>query len=256
MPDFSPIGIDLPRIGILVAISFLATLTSSMSGGGSSMIVTPVYLMLGYPLPVCIATNSVGGACWTLIASRNYLRGHEVDWKLIRGMVLCGLVGAFFGTRVILFCDPSRVRSVIGGCILAIVLYTVFKRNFGLEAKPPTASRFMTSLMAFPLGFYEAFFGSGNGFFTSAILTKTRGFILTEALGYYYFMSFSWCVFAAILYLVSGKWDLSLIVPSIAGAMCGASLGSRIGARKGSRFVKGLFVAIGSLLGAKLLFGF
>lgn len=76
------------------------------------MIVTPVYLMRGFALPVCIATNSVGGASWTLIVSRNYLRGHEVDWKLIRGMVLSGLIGAFFGTRVILYCSSnSGARS-------------------------------------------------------------------------------------------------------------------------------------------------
>jgi len=110
---------DLQQIGIITVVAFSATLISSMSGGGSSMIATPFWLMLGFPLPVCIATNSVGGACWTLIAARNYLRGHEVDWKLIRGMVLSGLVGAFLGTRVIIYCDPKGIKPVIGACILS-----------------------------------------------------------------------------------------------------------------------------------------
>jgi uncharacterized membrane protein YfcA len=227
-----------------------------MCGGGSNMISTPFWLMMGFPLPVAMATNTLAGAMWTLVAARNYLRGHEVDWRLVGCMVVCGLIGAFFGAQVVMHSNPKDMQRVIGVIILSLVAYTFFKKEFGLEKKEPTTSRWLTSLAGFPLGFYESFFGSGNSLITSAILTKTRGFKLLEALGYSYVMSFFWCLFASVMYGSRGNWKLSLIIPSVIGAVCGAYIGSHIGAKKGTRFVKGLFITIGSVLGLKLLLGY
>lgn len=219
------------------------------------MISTPFWLMMGFPLPVAMATNTLAGAMWTLVAARNYLRGHEVDWRLIGSMVICGLIGAYFGAQVVMRSDPKDMQRIIGVIILSLVAYTFFKKEFGIDKKEPTTSRLLTSLAGFPLGFYESFFGSGNSLITSAILTKTRGFKLLEALGYSYVMSFFWCLFASIMYGSGGNWRLSLIIPAVIGAVCGAYLGSHIGAKKGMRFVKGLFVTIGSVLGLKLVLG-
>ncbi len=219
------------------------------------MISTPFWLMMGFPLPVAMATNTLSGALWTLVAARNYLRGHQVDWRLIASMAACGLVGAYFGALVVMHSDPKHMQRVIGVIILTLVAYTFFKKEFGLESKEPTTSRLVTSLAGFPLGFYESFFGSGNSLITSAILTKARGFKLLEALGYSYVMSFFWCLFASVLYGSGGNWKLSLIIPSAVGAVCGAYIGSHIGAKKGTRFVKIMFVTIGSVLGLKLLLG-
>jgi uncharacterized membrane protein YfcA len=247
--------IDVTQFSAIVAVAFGSTLISSMCGGGSNMISTPFWLMMGFPLPVAMATNTLSGAMWTLVAARNYLRGHEVDWRLIGSMAAAGLVGAYFGAQVVMHTDPKSMQRIIGVIILSLVAYTFFKKEFGIEKKEPTTSRLVTSLAGFPLGFYESFFGSGNSLITSAILTKTRGFKLLEALGYSYVMSFFWCLFASCMYGSGGNWKLSLIIPSVIGAVCGAYLGSHIGAKKGTKFVKSLFVAIGTVLGLKLLLG-
>ena len=226
---------------------------SAMSGGGSSMIATPVWLMLGFPLPVAITSNTVCGTAWTLVAARNYLRGQHIDKRLLCGLSAFGLLGAYVGTQVILYCNPQSLQRVIGAVILVLVAFAFLRKDFGLEEAPPKLNRFYTSIAAIPLGFYEAFFGSGNGIFTSAVLTSARGFKLLQALGYYYVISFFWCVFAAIMYLRSGTWTPKLMVPAAIFSLCGAYVGSRIGARKGGRFVKSIFVAIGTILGLKLL---
>jgi len=80
---------------IFFSVAFLASLLSSMSGAGSAMLTTPVWLALGFPLPVAIASNQMNGAAWTLIAARNYLRGRVLDWPLIRIMIGFGLAGAY-----------------------------------------------------------------------------------------------------------------------------------------------------------------
>lgn len=243
------------KVALIGTVAFTATLVSSMSGGGSSMIMTPVWLSLGFPLPVAIASNVVNGTTWTLLAGRNYLRGHAVDWRLMLGLVAFGLIGAYLGTRVIVCGDSKIIQRVIGVIILSLVSFAYFRKDFGLESKPPKANRFVTAFFGLPLGFYEAFFGSGNGIFTSAVLAGTRGFKMLEALGYYYVMAFAWCGFSAYIYISGGSWDLSLMIPSTLGSVGGAALGSRIGSKQGAKFVKSLFIAVGAFLGLKLVLG-
>ncbi|OPZ89989.1 MAG: hypothetical protein BWY75_00920 [bacterium ADurb.Bin425] len=247
-------SLDLSQTITITTVAFGATLLSSMSGGGSSMITTPVWLMLGFPLPVAISSNTLNGSVWTLIAARNYLRGHQIDKKLLVNFIAIGLLGAYCGTQVIVNSNPQTLQKVFGAFILLLVVITYIKKDFGTKAKPPSLSRLQTALFALPLGFYEAFFGSGNGIFTSVVLTMGRGFLLLEALGYYYLVACAWCLFASTIYVAGGHYDLRLVLPAICGSLSGAWLGSKIGKKYGSDFVKKAFIAAGTILGTKLLF--
>lgn len=246
-------SIDWQIVLFISVTAFVATLLSSMSGGGSSMITTPIYLMLGFPLPVAIATNDVSGAAWSMAAARNYLRGHKIDFKLVTGLLTFGFAGAFAGTQVIMRSKPENIERVIGVIIILLVIFTYTQRKFGLEEKPPRANRLIASLLGIPLGFYEAFFGAGNGIFTSSALSATRGFRILEALGYYYVVASLWCTFAATIYISNGHWDLKLMIPSLVGSFIGGSIGSRIGRKQGAVFVKTISIIVGTVLGLKLI---
>jgi uncharacterized protein len=245
------IGLSL----FIAGVSCVATIISSMSGAGATMITTPVWLMLGFPLPVAITSTTVNGSVWTLLAARNYLKGCTVDWRQIAGFICVGFLGAFWGTQAIMRTDPHIVQRIIGVIILSLVAFTWWRRDFGIEASEPKASRTVTSLAALPLGFYESFFGAGNGIFTSTLLATARGLTLLEALGYYYCISFVWCVFSASLYISAGNWNATLMIPSALGSIVGASIGSKIGKAKGTRFVKAIFITVGTVLAIKLLVG-
>ena len=240
---------------IIFAVAFMASLLSSMSGAGAAMLTTPVWLFLGFPLPVAIASNQLNGAAWTLIAARNYLKGGTVDWALIRIMIFCGLAGAYVGTTIVRGVDANILQRVIGMIIIALVVVVALHSGLGRTESEPLLSRRMTGVLAFPLGAYESFFGSGNGLFTSILLAKTRGLPLLTALGYYYLISFFWNSFAVTVYSTAGYADSRLMVPSTAGSVLGAYIGSRVGRRKGYRLVRALFLTAGGALGLKLALG-
>lgn len=239
---------------IVFSVAFLASLLSSMSGAGSAMLTTPVWLAIGFPLPVAIASNQLNGAAWTLIAARNYLKGRTVDWALIRIMVAFGLAGAYAGTTIVRSLDPHLLQRIIGVIILALAGVVACNPDLGRNESAPLLSRLPTGVLAFPLGIYESFFGSGNGLFTSLLLTKARGFSLLTALGSYYLIAFFWNCFAVIVYSAHGLAECSLMVPSTAGSMLGAYIGSRLGRQKGHGMVRALFLLLGGALGAKLAF--
>lgn len=240
---------------IIFIISFLATLLSAMSGGGSAMITIPAWVFLGFPLPVALAANNVTGALWTPIAARNYLLASKLDWTLISGLILFGLIGAYTGTQVVLLCDQLILQRIFGVIILAVVGVTWLHQDFGVTPRDSRFNRFVSAVLALPLGFYETFFGSGNGLFSSAMLIKTRGFTLTVALGYYYIISFTWCSLGSFIYLNEGFGDWCLIIPSALAGVSGAYIGSRIGSKRGPRFIRKLFLIVGSILGLKLALG-
>ena len=240
---------------IVFSVAFLASLLSSMSGAGSAMLTTPVWLSLGFPLPVAIASNQMNGAAWTLIAARNYLKGRILDWALIRNMVCFGLAGAYAGTVIVRSMDAHLLQRVIGCIIIGLVVVVGLNPSLGRTESEPCLSRPLTGVLAFPLGVYESFFGSGNGLFTSVLLSKSRGLPLLTALGYYYVIAFTWNCFAVSIYIASGLGDSRLMLPSTAGSMLGAYFGSRIGRRKGYALVRALFLTVGGVLGVKLALG-
>jgi uncharacterized protein len=240
---------------IIFSVAFLASLLSSMSGAGAAMITTPVWLSLGFPLPIAIASNQMNGAAWTLIAARNYLRGRLIDWRLIAFMVCFGLAGAWIGTLLVRSIDVRLLQRVIGIIIICLVAVVACNPSLGRTESAPRLPRGWTGVLALPLGCYEAFFGSGNGLFTSFLLSKARGFTLLTSLGYYYVLAFTWNCFAVAVYTSAGLANARLMVPSTAGSMLGAYLGSLLGRRNGHGLVRALFLTVGGVLGMKLALG-
>ena len=238
---------------MIIIISFLASLLSSMSGAGASLVATPLFVSLGFPLQTVITSNCINGALWTPLAAANYLKGRKLDLPLLGGLVFFGLLGASLGTASILSLNEKTLKISIGLIIISLSTYVFFRKGFGLTEHEPRIGRPVASLLALPLGFYEAFFAAGNGIFTSLCLSWSRGFDLIRALGSYYVIAFFWCSFASVIYLHQGLWNSSLMTPAAIGSVAGGYIGSRIGKAKGSVFVKRLFTGLGIVLGIKLL---
>ena len=103
------------------------------------------------------------------------------------------------------------------------------------------------------MGFYEGFFGSGNGIFFTLVTAYTKGFDFIDALGYYYAVAFPWVVVGALVLMSKGYFDLSLMIPAVLGSLLGGFIGSKYARLKGNKFIKIAFTTVGIILGLKLL---
>lgn len=242
---------------IIFATTVVSSLLSAMSGGGSSIINFPVFLSLGIPIPLAINISSVNGVFWVLPASRNYLKGRQVDWKFIVIFSLIGLIGAYFSVKFVLGVNQRTFEILVGLIILSLVLYTYLQNDLGLKEKKvySKARQMFAYPFALILGFYENFFGSGNAILFSMTTFYTKGFDFIDALGHYYAISFSWCLLGAILFIKAGFYDLKIMPVAIVGSLIGAYVGSKYAKYKGNNFIKIVFVVIGGILGLKLLLG-
>ncbi len=240
---------------LIFIISFTATLFGSASGSSSSIIAIPCWLSLGFPLPTAIACDKVSATFWTALASRNYLSGKQIDFVLLAGLSVFGIIGAILGAHVTSSLNSFVTKPIVGSLVLAAILLSWLKKGFGVASTEPQLSRSACSALGLPLGFYEGFFGSGNSIFTSLALCKTRGFDLITALGHYYFVAFLWCMCAAISYSLKGFFNCWLIIPAVLGSIAGGQIGSMLGKRMGAALTKRLFTVVGIIFGLKLLIG-
>jgi len=242
---------------IVFAITFIATILSSMSGSGTGIIVFPVLLSMGISYPVVAAINAFNSTVWVLPASRNYLKGKTINWPFIITFSVIGLVGCYLGVLFVTSINQRIMEICVGIIILFLVTYTYFKKDIGLtEHKIYSSARKIISYpFALLLGFYETIFGSGNGIFFTTVTFYTRGFDFIDGLGHYYAIAFSWCLFSTILFIQKGYYNIPLMVFAALGSVLGGFFGSRYAKNKGNKFIKILFVVIGGILGLKLLFG-
>lgn len=243
------------RSALIAAVAFGATTLGALAGGSTSILTTPSWLALGFPLPAAIAADKLAGTFWTAVGSRNYLRGRPTDRGLIAAMTGLGVVAAIAGAGVTTTVDPARLTRVVGGVILAVVLVVALRPALGAGEGTGRWPRAAVIAGAVPLGFYEGLLGSGNSIAVPVWLALGLGMDLRRALGHYYAMASGWCATAAIAYFARGAFDVRLALPATAGAVAGGYLGSRLGRVVGPRVGRGIFLAAGSILGLKLLTG-
>lgn len=238
-------------------ISFIATLLSSMSGGGASIIAIPGFLYMGIPFPLATAIQHVSASFWVLPAAKNYLPSKNIDWKFLVAFSMIGLIGAIIGIKFILHVSQRFFELLIGSVILFLVIFVYFKKEFGTKENKKT-SRFK-KILSYPfallMGFYESIFGSGNGIFFSAMAIYLRGFVFRQALGYYYVIVFPWVVVSAILLMLAGFINIPFMISGLMGSTIGGYIGSQYAALKGNKFIKILFCLVGLILSIKLLAG-
>ncbi len=234
--------------------SLIATSVSAMSGGGSSIIAVPVFLSMGIALPMAVAIQSVSGAFWVLPSAYNYLKGRKIDWKFLLLFAGIGTIGSYFGALTIISFNQKILTSIIGVLILFLIGFMNYRKNLGLKEQVSSKKKSSLSyLFSLPMGFYEGFFGSGNGIFFTLVTSYTKGFDFIDALGYYYAVAFPWVVVGALVLMFRGYFDLSLMIPAILGSLIGGHFGSKYARVKGNKFIKIAFTIVGIILGLKLL---
>lgn len=240
---------------LVFASMLLSSFLSAMSGGGSTVISLPILLWAGIPLPLAIATHRVAAVFWTPITAYNYLKGRKIDWVFLLLFAAIGLIGIYFGVQMLTSVNEELLSRIIGGIILAFVLYTAFKKDLGLKEHKiaSTFKRRLSYVLALPMGFYEGLLGSGNGIAFAALTFYTRGFDLIHALGYYFAIAFFWVVFESFLLIEKGFFDWKIMLAGITGSILGSFFGSKLARYKGNRFIKQVFIGVGALLSVNLL---
>lgn len=232
----------------LCGFAFLAGFVDAVVGGGG-LIQVPALLVLMPQLPIAtlLGTNKAVSIWGTLTATIQYARRLDLDWRATLPMALSALVFGYVGARTVSFLPPELLRPLVLGILVLVLLYTLWKKDFGKLHAPRLGrlGQWGLGLAAGALiGFYDGFFGPGTGSFLVLAFVGLFGFSFLHASASAKLINLITNGAALAYFANAGQVRVDLALPMAVCNVAGALLGARLALRHGAGFVRGLFLVV------------
>lgn len=239
---------------LLCIASFLAGFIDAVAGGGG-LIQTPVALIL---LPFQPVSNLMGslkipGFTGTGIASIQYLKKVDMNWKLLLIMALFSCLAAFAGSYVMTIVSNDFMKPLLFLVLICVAVYTFFKKDFG-DHKPRNITHKQSIIwgiiISTSIGFYDGFIGPGTGSFLMLAFISILGFDFLHASANAKLVNLASNLGSLTLFISKGKIVWVIAIPMAICNGLGGWFGARLAIRKGNSFIRVFFliVVIGTLI--------
>ena len=243
---------------LLFSFAFIAGFIDSVVGGGG-LIQLPAMLIFfpALSVPSLMGTNKFAAFSGTTIAAIRYSRETEVPWKSVWPAVATALIFSFLGAHVISAINKDYIKLLVLVLLIAVMIYTVLKKNFGLHHAPRLDSLKTIIYSLFTgavLGFYDGFFGPGTGSFLIIIFISLFGFNFLIASASSKIVNCATNISALCYFVFTNQVHYEIAIPVAIFNMSGSYLGSTMAIKKGSIFVRSLFIIIVSTMIVKFAY--
>ncbi len=233
--------------------SLLAGAIDSIVGGGGLILVPALFAIYPSAPPATLFGTNKSASVWgTGIAAWQYSRRVQMRWAGMLPAALAALVGSFIGAWVVTVINPDFLRRLLPFVLLAVLLYTLSKKDLGRTHAPrhaPGRETLLACLIGGTIGWYDGFFGPGTGSFFIFLLVRVLGYDFLNASAAAKLLNVATNVAAIALFAMKGHvwWHIGLImaVANVAGSL----IGTRLALKHGAGFVRGVFiVVVGALI--------
>jgi uncharacterized membrane protein YfcA len=240
----------------LCGFAFVAGLVDAVVGGGGLIQLPALLIMLPQTaITSILGTSKFVSIAGTTIAVQQYAKQQKIEWQNTIPAMVTAFIFSFLGARVTSLLNPSLMRPVILGLLIAVAIYTFNKKDFGLLqiSKLSQSQQWLYSVaIGCVIGFYDGFFGPGTGSFLIFAFVGIFGYSFLAASASAKVINFATNL-AAILYFASTNNIIYFLgVPMAICNILGAFVGTKLAIKNGSQFVRKLFLIIVSLLILKL----
>lgn len=240
----------------LCGFAFVAGLVDAVVGGGGLIQLPALLIMLPQTaIASILGTSKFVSIAGTTIAVQQYAKQQKIEWQNTIPAMVTAFIFSFLGARVTSLLNPSLMRPVILGLLIAVAIYTFNKKDFGLFqiSKLSRSQQWLYSVaIGCVIGFYDGFFGPGTGSFLIFAFVGIFGYSFLAASASAKVINFATNL-AAILYFASTNNIIYFLgIPMAICNILGAFVGTKLAIKNGSQFVRKLFLIIVSLLILKL----
>ena len=242
----------LITVFLLALSSFTAGFIDAVVGGGG-LIQTP-FLLITFPkipLPVLFGTNKIAALAGTSIAAFKYAKKITFNYKILFVIALSCFISSFLGAKIVSHIDSNILKPVILVILIAIAIYTFFKKNLGAhQTKELSLNKQMLygSAIGLIVGFYDGFFGPGTGSFFVLGFVIILGFEFVKASAYAKIVNCITNISALNVFIKQGHYILQLAILLAVFNIIGSFIGSHIALKKGNGFVRIIFLVIVSVM--------
>ncbi len=233
--------------------SALAGFVDAIVGGGGLILLPALFAAFPTAAPATLFGTNKSAAIWgTAVAAWQYSRKVQVRWGALLPGAVAALVGAFAGAWSITLVDPSFLRKLLPLILLALLLYTLAKKELGRAHTPryhAAAEQWRTVAIGAVIGFYDGFFGPGTGSFFVFLFVRVLGYDFLNASVSAKLLNLATNIAALALFVAKGHIWWHFALPLAVANVLGSVLGSYLALRHGTGFVRVIFiVVVGALI--------
>jgi uncharacterized protein len=238
---------------VLIALaSLFAGFVDAIVGGGGLVLVPALFGLFPHTAPATLFGTNKGAAVWgTAWATWRYARRVRLAWHALLPAAVAALAGAFGGAWLVTQVSADGLRRALPAVLLAVLLYTLARKDLGRSHAPRFAGRAEATracAIGATIGFYDGFFGPGTGSFFVFLFVRVLGYDFLHASASAKLLNTATNVAALVAFAWTGHvwWRLAALM-AVANVL-GSLLGTRLALRHGAGFVRGVFIAVVSLL--------
>ncbi len=232
--------------------SLLAGCIDAIVGGGGLILVPALFAIFPTTHPATLFGTNKGAAVWgTAMATVQYSRRVTLPWHALGPAAAAGFVGSLAGAWLVTEVSPEFLRKVLPLVLLAVLLYTLAKKELGRTHAPRfSGSReaWAASSVGLVIGFYDGFFGPGTGSFFVFLLVRWLGYDFLHASAGAKLLNTATNLAALLLFGLKGHvwWYFALVmaVSNVAGSL----VGTHLALKYGTGFVRVVFIVVVSAL--------
>lgn len=234
---------------IVTLAAFFAGLADAVAGGGGLITVPALFAAFPDSNPATLLGTNKGSSIWgTAVASGQYARRVRVRWPVLLPALGVALLGSLLGAWAVTLVDPGFLRLLLPLILIALLAYTLVKKDLGQQARENLHSQrtetLLMSAIALAIGFYDGFFGPGTGSFFVFLFVRFLGHDFLQATANAKFLNVATNLAALGLFSAKGLvwWEVAIVMAlaNIAGSL----IGTRLALKHGAGFVRKAFIVV------------
>ncbi|WP_434031940.1 sulfite exporter TauE/SafE family protein [[Pseudomonas] boreopolis] len=240
----------------LLCLSFAAGLIDAAVGGGGLIQLPGLFAALPQQAPaVLLGTNKFSAMAGTATAAWRYARNVRFPWRPVLYAAVAAFVFSFLGATAVSLMPKQAVRPLILALLVAMLAYTLAKKDFGALHRPRQIGRRELAIalaVGAAIGFYDGFFGPGTGSFLIFLFIRFFGLDFLRASAASKVVNLATNLAALGFFVPTGKVLLAAALPMAAANIAGAVTGTRLALHGGTPLIRRLFLVLVVVLIAKM----
>jgi len=236
----------------VAAASCLAGFVDAVVGGGGLVLVPALFAAYPNAIPATLFGTNKGGAIWgTAWAAVQFARRVTLARLTLAWGMAGALAGSFTGAYVVTLVSAKPLKQALPFVLLAILLYTLARKQLGREHTPRLAGAAearAAALIGLAIGFYDGFFGPGTGSFFVFLFVRVLGYDFLHASAAAKMLNTATNFAALVLFTWTGHvwWQVAAVL-AVANVL-GSLMGTGLALSRGAGFVRVVFIVVVSAL--------
>ncbi|HMN91942.1 MAG TPA: TSUP family transporter [Hydrogenophaga sp.] len=232
--------------------SLFAGFVDSIVGGGGLILVPALFAVFPNTHPATLFGVNKSASIWgTAAATVQYARRVHMPWSALLPAAAVCFAGSMAGAWAVTVVSPDFLRRVLPAILIAVLIYTLARKDLGRHHTPRFAGRreaMAAATLGLTIGFYDGFFGPGTGSFFVFLFVRWLGYDFLHASASAKLLNTTSNLAALLLFAAKGHvWWHFAVVMAVANVV-GSLLGTRLALKHGSGFVRGVFLVVVSAL--------